>query len=260
MLRLAGRALNGRRPVCGWSIQGCMMSPVYVYDNLFSGMCDEFGAAGQTIKTGGGAHGTNATAFVMDNLFFGPGSGIRMMSTLGPGKPLTLTVKLIRDRMTDRRYYRGAFVVRTPDGLSRPVSFTTETDVIPPFRCEKPGETAIYQVCGVGPTPRLEPNSPRTFSFEVAKKGRYYFLIHASSPSRKPNVKAGVDGEELQAFRQQFTPYPSWVMLAPGGKFGNTIRYYDFDPGVHTVTVSGSKSVTYDAVVLTDAPGSFEPR
>ena len=30
--------------------------------------------------------------------------------------------------------------------------------------------------------------------------------------------------------------------------------------GVHTVTVSGLKSVTYDAVVLTDAPGSFEPR
>lgn len=341
--------------LCGVSIQGCMMSPVYVYDNLFSGMCDEFGAAGQTIKTGGGAHGTNATAFVMDNLFFGPGSGIRMMSTLGcrlyrnvfadgqgvqdlalsprsfmvdcqtnatgrldcyleqprrpvgftlcrgkasdvkgdftvtatatgtvpvayeirqpdamdwfavepakgaiePGKPLVLTVKLLRDKMTDRRHYRGAFIVRTPDGLSRPVSFTTETDFVPPFRCEKPGETAIYQVSGVGPTPLC---APRTFSFEVPKKGRYYFLIHASSPSRKPNVKAGVDGEEPQAFRQQFTPYPSWVMLSPGGKFGNTIRYYDFEPGVHTVTVSGSKSVTYDAVVLTDSPGSFEPR
>lgn len=356
--------------LCGVSIQGCMMSPVYVYDNLFSGMCDEFGEAGQTIKTGGGAHGTQATAFVMDNLFAGPGSGIRMMSTLGcrlyrnvfadgqtihdlaqsprsfaigcstsgvvrldgfleqprrpmefvlcrskfegvtndftvtchcpdlkaapplcsaracpfvirqpdamdwfavepasgtiePGKPLTLTVKLLREKMKDRRHYRGAFLVRTPDGLSRPVSFTTETDFVPPFRCEKPGETAIYQVCGVGPTPPGEPTAlgaPRTFSFDVPKKGRYYFLIHASSPIRKPSVKAGVDGEDPQAFRQTFTPYPSWVMLSPGGKFGNTIRSYDFEPGVHTVTVSGSKSVTYDAIVLTDAPGSFEPR
>ncbi len=339
--------------LCGVSIQGCMMSPVYVEDNLFSGMCDEFGSAGQTIKTGGGAHGTNATAFVRGNVFAGPGSGIRMMPTLGcrlvgnvfadgqgvqdmelsprssekdcrrvedygldsvlehprrplgfelscgrvkdvkgdftveaiatgsesvgfevrkpdamdwftvepargevkPDAPLELKVKLLKDRMKDRRHYRGAFLVRTPEGLSRPVSFYAETDFVPPFRAEKPGETAVYATCE-----KAALGAPRTFSFDVPKKGRYYFLIHASSPNRKPNIKVGVDGAEPEPFRQQFTPYPSWVMLSPGGKFGNTIRFYDFAPGTHTVTVSGSKSITYDAVVLTDSPGSFEPR
>jgi len=350
-VRCFGNRFEGA--LCGVSIQGCMMSPVYVTDNLFSGMGDEFGGAGQTIKTGGGKHGEGAVAFVRNNVLAGPGSGIKMMPTLGcrvennvfadgegiqelelsprssaagnrmletydlsgplehprrplgftlscgkvadakgdftvtatatgktpvdfeirqpqamdwfavspargsvvPGQPLVLTVKFLKEKMSERRFYRGAFLVRTPEGLSRPVAFVHETDNLPPYKAEKPGETALY-----AEVEKTALGAPRTFSFEVQKKGRYYFLIHAASAVRKPTVKAGIDGEELQPFRQQFTSYPSWVMLSPGGKFGNTIRYSDFEPGVHTVTVSGSSDVTYDAVVLTDAPGSFEPR
>ena len=35
----------------GVSIQGCCASPVYVFDNLFSGMCEEFGYVNPSIKT-----------------------------------------------------------------------------------------------------------------------------------------------------------------------------------------------------------------
>lgn len=68
--------------LCGVSIQGCMVSPVYVFENLFSGMCEEFGAGGQTIKTGGGAHGPGAIAFIYNNTFIDRGIGIMMMDTL----------------------------------------------------------------------------------------------------------------------------------------------------------------------------------
>ena len=68
--------------LCGVSIQGCMVSPVYLFENLFAGMCGEFGESGQTIKTGGGKHGINAHAFIFNNTLVGKGSGITMMNTL----------------------------------------------------------------------------------------------------------------------------------------------------------------------------------
>ena len=49
------------------------------------------------------------------------------------------------------------------------------------------------------------------------------------------------------------------LAMLDSGTGGIPICFYDFEPGMHTVTVSGSQSVTYDAVVLTDSPGSFEP-
>ena len=68
--------------LCGVSIQGCMTSPVYLFENIFFSMCEEFGGSGQTIKTGGGKHGINAHAFIFNNTLVGKGSGITMMNTL----------------------------------------------------------------------------------------------------------------------------------------------------------------------------------
>ena len=62
--------------LCGVSVQGCMVGPSYVYRNLFSGMCGEFGEWGQTVKTGGGRHGPEAEVSLEDNLFWGDGYGI----------------------------------------------------------------------------------------------------------------------------------------------------------------------------------------
>ena len=68
--------------LCGVSIQGCMTSPVYLFENVFSGMGDEFGLTNASIKTGGGSHGPEATAFIFNNTFFGKGGGIGLMATL----------------------------------------------------------------------------------------------------------------------------------------------------------------------------------
>ena len=68
--------------LCGVSVQGCMVGPSYVYRNLFSGMCGEFGEAGQTLKTGGGLHGPEAEVFAEKNVFWGRGSGITLLTNL----------------------------------------------------------------------------------------------------------------------------------------------------------------------------------
>ena len=63
---------------CGVSIQGCMKSPVYVYRNAFTGMCDEFDLYGQTVKTSTNTTGVDAVSYVWDNLLWGGGTGIEI--------------------------------------------------------------------------------------------------------------------------------------------------------------------------------------
>ncbi len=64
--------------LCGVSIQGLMVSPVYVFDNLFAGMCEQFGIVGQTIKTTAVLTGDNATAYIFNNTLVRGGTGINI--------------------------------------------------------------------------------------------------------------------------------------------------------------------------------------
>lgn len=64
--------------LCGVSIQGLMVSPVYVFENLFAGMGEQFGIVGQTIKTTGTLTGDNATAYIFNNTIVRGGTGINI--------------------------------------------------------------------------------------------------------------------------------------------------------------------------------------
>ena len=350
----------------GLSFQGCMVSPVYLVQNGFYSMCDEFGGGAQTLKSGGGAHGEEATAFISRNLLWGKGMGIIWMGLLRayqkgnvfcgdqkihhrecsplsvsegdrfgvemdekdlptdlPVRPLDFTldharfsgIKVARgaaspqsvtvvakggkravafsiakcdvfdwfdvtpsagripangklslkvsfkpEKMKDRRHYRGAFVVRTPDGLSRPVSLYAETDFVPPYRAEKPGDFALYaDGLSEGVFETFDREKGRTFSFDIPKDGRYYFMIHSKVRGR---LTVAVDEDKPESSRQQNWDHPVWTMLTPGRDFGNMCRHYDLKAGRHTVTISagvGAK-VQYDGLVVTDNPLSFEPR
>ena len=61
---------------CGVSIQGCMMGPSYVYNNIFLNMGDEFGAVGYTLKSCSGSnYGPYARSCIFNNTFTGNGIG-----------------------------------------------------------------------------------------------------------------------------------------------------------------------------------------
>ena len=359
--------------LCGVSIQGCMASPVYVVNNAFFGMCDRFDNAGQTLKTGGGPHGEEARAYIWDNLFWGPGSGLIMMELLQadlrrnvfcgeqkitkmdespkskstddrfgvvrtteslptelPARPagfvldrsrvdgirvtggvvtpsaltvtatatdgrdvpfkvavnddvpwlkvtpaagvipvggrLTLTVSFDLAKMNDRHDYRGAFLVRTPQGLSRGVSVYVETDFVPPFRAEKPGDVVVY-AADVGKVllEKGDKKTVHTYAFEVPKDGRYYFLYHAvtaGQPGAGKKIAAALDDAPFEISATRLWDHPAWVPVAPGNKFGNSLRFWDFKAGEkHVLKIRADKAaVAYDGVVMTDNPGSFEPR
>jgi rhamnogalacturonyl hydrolase YesR len=369
----------------GVSIQGCMQSPSFVYDNVFSGLGEEFGRKGRVLKVGSGAHGPEAKAWFLDN-YIGPDcANIGFMETLElhvcsnimdqsagfadretsplsetvgntmglsldekdlpaeypvrpcpfvlsrqrftnpeqefcvrlkalpslkgsvpfrirqntdfdwfevspssgvlrEGEEIELHVRLLPAKMQDRRYWRGAFIVRTPDGLSRPCTIYKETSFIPPFKADRPGDTAVY-VDAFHPAagkPEIveDPAAPDgkavlfrkgadntlEWEFSVPKTGRYYILLHGSGQTFS-DIMASVDGSEFATSEQDTnTDFMTWTILAPGGDFNNRIAYYDFQAGkpirlkIKSGERNNNKILSIDGIVVTDNPESFEPR
>ena len=96
--------------LCGVSIQGCMVSPVYLWQNLFSGMADEQNLTGQTVKTDHSEtqpNGiSNSVAYVSENIMMGRGSGISMRPSLAI-------------KMTDNAMYDGNKVGNFGDDVTK---------------------------------------------------------------------------------------------------------------------------------------------
>ncbi|MEN6303803.1 MAG: hypothetical protein ABFD96_13815, partial [Armatimonadia bacterium] len=68
--------------LCGVSIQGCMSSPSYVFQNLLVNMGDECGIGGQTIKTSSYANGPSAVSFIFNNTCYGPSGDLSIPGNL----------------------------------------------------------------------------------------------------------------------------------------------------------------------------------
>lgn len=335
---------------CGLSIQGCMVGPSLVWNNLFSGMGEEFGMAGQTIKTYG-RHGETAKTYIWGNTLWGKGSGTKILpkmsfivhdnilcgrqavrgienspssqcynnregvdmdeKDLDPTCPIRdipfvldrtrvsvdsskepiifkikgklpkgtkvfrpdhsdwfnaelhsdkVVITFNEDKMHNRRTYRGAFVVRTPDGLSRSGSIYVSTDFIPPYKCEKEGQYAVYDNDF-----NLKGCATSSSTLNVDKDGRYWILIHGKCGQgdnpRNVKLMVSIDGSEELLSKQTMYGYPTWSVLHPMEE--DTLLglvHFDLTKGEHVVKVrSESSDAEFDGVVLTDSPWMFEP-
>ncbi len=366
---------------CGVSIQGCMVSPVYVYDNLFTGLAEEHHLVMQTIKTSSyEAFGNGSWCWIADNTFWGAGTGVNVspikdnplslvarwdvrnnrfagpmqrltgvseakhfhgegnvfesvafderkldasypkrplgflldrarVSVKAPFAPLTVkakstdakpipfTVRINRDfdwftvspssgvipaggevtftvtfrkeLMEDRRRYRGAFLVRTENGLSRPVSVHATTDFEPPYRPVPEGANAVYAKGFERGSYVQASKEWKTYDFTIPSDGTWYFLIHGCRPDLADDITTGnrqllevqVDGEEPALSYQQVRNYPIWTLLMPGKRFGNFACPFELKSGRHTVKIRlHAGMVLYDGVVATRLCGAFEPR
>ena len=112
--------------LCGVSIQGCMAGPSYVFRNLIVNMGDEFGLAGQSIKTSSPGSGKDAVSYVLNNTMHGNGSGLALLSHLkvaarnnvfSGGLKLTGQEKSLRSVCTDNLIVPEAPFVDRQAGL-----------------------------------------------------------------------------------------------------------------------------------------------
>ena len=366
----------------GPSIQGCMVSPSFSFDNIISGLGDEFGMVGSGFKTGGGRHGPEAKTYIWNNTWWNKSGGFNNMEALEahlwnntfaegckirslnkspkstaqnnkmnvkmtdadipvelparpcpfilsaaresdlkdgytlqlkalpelkgeqpwrvrrnfdmdwfevspdegvlhPGETVTLTVHLDPDKIKDRRVYRSAFIVRTPEGLSRPFSFYVNTDYVTPFRPEIAEDDAVFvdvfnPVSGeakvvdapdteFGKVVRLpDGEEGLVYEFSVPKEGPWWIKIRARGMTNG-YVQSGVDGDYLSTQLMTFKDYMSWAIVAPGKKQGNRISCWNFAPGqTHRICIRKAKrtpeNFEIEGIVVTRDPAPFEPR
>ena len=116
-------------------------------------------------------------------------------------------------------------------------------------------------------------STPLTYAFEALKRGRYYLHIHgASTPQTddlwadggKAILSVSVDGAPMRDSEHGAKSWMGWTIIAPGNRWGNSIGFFDLEPGRHTVSI-GAKTKKwapfyFDGIVLTDSPESFEIR
>ena len=188
------------------------------------------------------------------------------IGVIQPGGEQRFTVTFDTAKMNNRHFYRGAFLVRAANGLSRGVSLYVETDFVPPFKPEKPGDIAVYLPASPdGKAVQLKKGDKtvHTYEFTVPKDGRYHFMFHAVAEKHGDlHSEAALDDDAFEPFGHLLWTHPVWAPVAPGNKFGNKLRFWDFKKGEkHVLRIrSGKNAVSFDQVVMTDNPGSFEPR
>lgn len=339
--------------LCGVSVQGCMLGPSYVYNNLFSGKGEQFGMTGATVKTAP-KNGWLKKVFVNNNLMWGDGTegltfykslvveavgnvfcgeqrisgrdrsplskdvdnryAVRMdvadLPAAYPIRPLPfvlsrarvdvglsrddvivdiigevpdgtkvvmpdavdwldaaiqdgkLVVKFKDGKMRSRRNYRAALLVRTPEGLSRPLSIYATTDFVPPLEPNLGvGDRAYYSKEFA-----LRDGGSASVKIKVTRAGRYWLMLHGKAKEFRrrsyPVFELRKDGEFLGKCIQQSYEYPTWSMVAPGQKpIGTMVYHFDLVPGTYTFQLSSidEKSFEYDRMVLTTNPELFEP-
>jgi hypothetical protein len=62
--------------------------------------------------------------------------------------------------------------------------------------------------------------------------------------------------------RHQTTEFMGWTMFTPDRGFGNMCRHYDLKRGQHKIkfVLKDGRDFHFDGLVVTDNPGSFEPK
>lgn len=358
----------------GVSIQGNVVSPSFVRNNLFTGMGDEFGACGETIKTSGfDIYGFGPYSAAVGNVLWGKGSGLNIGNIVGsrkefgesavgridveknsfcgkqqlrgaevmtncvvignalsvelsesdldralPLRPLPFildkcridagflpapvkvratcendakvlfsiakpdnmdwfkvepssgelidgtefTVSFVHDKMKGRRFWRGCFLVRTPDGYSRPVSVYAESDYKLPYHAERKGKAFYSDDLREGEYAQPSEDGVEA-SIELPVAGRFYFMLHGKANWSVAMANVSIDGEPPLLTALQFEKDRGvWCCLDPGTKPTlSRVRPFDLEVGQHTVKVWPVKARLWiDGAALVEDPGEFEPR
>ena len=128
--------------------------------------------------------------------------------TVLPGKPLVLTVKVNKDKITQARINSGAFLIRRADGLSRPVSVSVNSRSMVHLT-EKLRESALYGK----PVDARE----NIYEFDVPEKGVWYLMAYCEKLPK--NLKVELNGKEYSARGGGFNGKgTNWRHLNPENK------------------------------------------
>jgi hypothetical protein len=200
-----------------------------------------------------------------------------MSGTLKPGKPFKLHVAFDSRRANDRPIFRGAFLVRTANGLSRPVSVyskNTYKENIYPVKNKKTQYIEAEKLTAskyIKIAPRASGGkyivlngkiqSPEiSCKFSVPAKGKYYLLARASIPQgtmRPRHLEMSLDKHKSQ----KITVKPSYQWNATVPEKFRVIWLTELgtlSAGKHNINLKPLENVlNLDILIITDNPEVF---
>ena len=200
------------------------------------------------------------------------------------GSEIEFTVTLKPEIMNQKTIYRGAFMLRQPDGLSRPVSVYADTDFIQKARLNKDGDATIYihseeYISGDGKVEVINDRNadggkalrmyetkkgkPFVYEFTVPKDGQYHLMLRCRSGHR-PRVQIAMDDEKMHDAALSIMSYWSWATAIGRPKSSNPwswkVGAFTLKAGKHQLKLKPYGFKDIDLIALTADPGPFEPR
>ncbi len=161
--------------------------------------------------------------------------------TLAPGETIQLTVTADPARLAGRPVFRGAFLVRTPDGLSRPVSVYAKGN----YTEQKRPPTAIYFL-------------PTATTFTTEKTRSYALLVRASIKTPwhgKQEFDITLDGKTTTA---SIEPDYQWNVGTGAERVIWLNALGTLTAGKHRVAIKCVGSdITVTEYIITDKPAVF---
>jgi hypothetical protein len=198
--------------------------------------------------------------------------------TVRPGETVTLKVSVDSAVLHGRPQFKGAFLVRTPSGLSRPVTVYAASKFSIDLRPSEAPNTAYIEAASVPGIEQLvrETTAPGVFDgkyvalvagpgqteirsdFMLSQPGHYVALVRAGIESGVMNRRdftVTVDGGE--ALKVQLTPDYDWNTDNDRFRAIYLGALGELKPGKHEVRVGVKGALNLNEIIITDTPSAF---
>jgi hypothetical protein len=201
---------------------------------------------------------------------------------LRSGETLELTVSVDRARMQDRALYKGAFLIRLPNGLSRPVMVYAKTDFVPAVKptrdgvwveymeAETPSGGRTYEAvadagASGGTCVRLDGTPGKgasEYRFQAPKDGVYFVILRAKAEAPVDNhdsLSFSLDEGKVEYSKLRVGTDWGWTMAAQNRKMSLIcLQPFKLAAGEHVLRIAPRESLYLDLVAVTDNPEMFE--
>jgi hypothetical protein len=236
----------------------------------------------QTIRVAVRGEGFAGSYRIAQNTAFDWFSVSPASGTLASGKTATFTVTVDPSRMTKRALYKGAFLIRMANGLSRPIMVYAKTDYVQAVKPTREGVWVQYieaetPTGGKAYEPVSDPKASggrcielagesgkgaTEYRFTVPKDQPYYVILRAKSPEADAghdSIFFAMDKGKLERSKLRIGTDWGWTMAAQNRKMSLIcLQPFKLKAGDHVLKIAPRISLQLDLVAITDNPKMFE--
>lgn len=194
-----------------------------------------------------------------------------------PGESCKLLVTIDKDNLIGRQMFRGAFIIRTPEGLSRPVSVYAKGEFTEDLRPSAAPNTVYIEVAELPGMKKFT----RTTSKPAVSKGKY---VELKGSSKEPAMSAEINITEAGSYSLllrlaikddvsprkfhltldkeekdvSFNPYFRWNQVDENYRVVFLQSLGELTVGKHQIKLKDIKGkINLNQLIITDNPGVF---